>query len=298
MVANDLINLDLTDAKIRQQQGLNAPVLSSNQAGWRGLDFAYHHQPAHEIPVHSHPQQVIAICMKPYAVRFKRAEGWETEYYNCGDAVILPAEQMSPLAQCDQDVEYINLFLDPTILARMIDQWVDGKDAELVPQLKVHDPLIHQIALALKTELEWGSVDSGLYADSMAAALSSHLLWRYSTQRFRIQAHTGGLPNPLLQQAIAYIHDHLDQDIRLADIAAMVHLSPHYFSSLFKQSVGLAPHQYVTQCRLERAKQLLTKPELSITEILGQIGFKSQSHFTRCFRQYTSTTPKAYRDSL
>jgi AraC family transcriptional regulator len=101
-----------------------------------------------------------------------------------------------------------------------------------------------------------------------------------------------------LREAIAYINDHLDRNLSLAELAALVQMSPYYFASLFKQSTGLAPHQYITKCRIERAKQLLKKRELTIMEICQQVGFQSQSHFTRVFRKHTATTPKAYRQLL
>ncbi|MBD1864012.1 MULTISPECIES: AraC family transcriptional regulator [Trichocoleus] len=164
-----------------------------------------------------------------------------------------------------------------------------------MPQHKIRDPLIQQIGLTLKTELESSGTDSRLYADAMATALSAHLFQRYSTQRSLLREYTGGLPPHKLNQAITYIHDHLDQDLRLVEIAAIVQMSPHYFATLFKQSTGLAPHQFVTQCRIERAKWLLAKQELTILEILLQLGFKSQSHFTRVFQEQTGLTPTAYR---
>jgi AraC-like DNA-binding protein len=83
-----------------------------------------------------------------------------------------------------------------------------------------------------------------------------------------------------------------------AELAVLVQMSPYYFASLFKQSTGLAPHQYITKCRIERAKQLLKKRELTIMEICQQVGFQSQSHFTRVFRKHTATTPKTYRQLL
>ncbi len=292
------MSLDLTDEEIWQQRGLNVPLLSSDRASWQGLQFAYHRQPPHEIPIHRHAHHVIAVCLQPYVVQFECEGRWQTEVYTCGDAVIFPAEQESPLARCEQTVEYLNLFLEPAVLSQVASELTDGQNVELPSHWNVHDPFIYQLSLALKTELEWGGCDSGFYADSMATALSAHLIRRYSRQRSPIESYRDGLPPHLLRQAIAYIQEHLDQDLRLADIAAAVHLSSHYFASLVKQSVGLAPHQYVTQCRMERAKQLLAKPELTITEILGRIGLKSQSHFTRLFRQYTSVTPKAYRDRL
>ncbi len=132
----------------------------------------------------------------------------------------------------------------------------------------------------------------------MATALSAHLLRRYSTKQLVIRDYRGGLPKYKLRGAIAYINDHLDQNLSLAELAATVQMSPYYFASLFKQSIGLAPHQYVTQCRIERAKQLLKTRELTIIEICQQVGFQSQSHFTRVFRKYTATTPKVYRELL
>jgi AraC family transcriptional regulator len=59
--------------------------------------------------------------------------------------------------------------------------------------------------------------------------------------------------------------------------------------------MGISPHQYLLQQRVERAKQLLKQRNLSIVDIAFQCGFNSQSHFTRCFRKWTGITPKAYQ---
>lgn len=81
-------------------------------------------------------------------------------------------------------------------------------------------------------------------------------------------------------------------------MAAIVQMSPYYFTTLFKQSMGVTAYQYVTQCRIERAKQLLKQPELTIVEVCDQVAFHSQSHFTKVFRQQNTVTPKAYHNSL
>lgn len=154
------------------------------------------------------------------------------------------------------------------------------------------------MGLALKAELEAGDANSRLYAESMATALSAHLLRRYCSAAPEIRDYRGELPKYKLKQVIAYINDRLEQKLTLAEISNAVQMSPHYFASLFKQSTGLTPHQYVMKCRIETAKQLLLKQELTLIEICQQVGFESQSHFTRVFRQHTRTTPKAYRNSL
>jgi AraC family transcriptional regulator len=154
------------------------------------------------------------------------------------------------------------------------------------------------MGLALKAELEAGGADTRLYAESMATALSVHLLRRYSSRQPEIRDYPGGLPKYKLREAIAYIQEHLDQNLTLAELSSAVQMSSHYFASLFKQSTGLTPHQYVTKCRIEKAKQLLLQRELTIVEICQEVGFQNQSHFTRVFRQHTMTTPKVYRDTL
>jgi AraC family transcriptional regulator len=70
-----------------------------------------------------------------------------------------------------------------------------------------------------------------------------------------------------LRQAVNYINEHSDQNLTLAEIAAAVRMSPNYFASLFKQSTGLTPHQYVMKCRIEKAKQLLHHQQLTLVEI-------------------------------
>ena len=292
------LTIDLTQERVWKLFALNSPILSSYKAGWKGIHFAYHRQPAHEIPDCRFAHHILTICVGQFEIKLKRDGRWQKEYYTCGDIGFFPASQQGPIAQCDREVEFINLYLEPKTFARVACESVDADRVELVPQFNIRDPLIQQIGLELKTELEFGAADSRLYAESMATALSAHLLQRYSVKKLILRDYTGGLPKHKLREAIAYINDHLDLDLMLADMATLIGMSPHYFATLFKQSTGLAPHQYVTQCRIEKAKLLLTRQDLTIGEILQQVGFKSQSHFTRVFRKYTGTTPRGYRNAL
>ena len=73
-----------------------------------------------------------------------------------------------------------------------------------------------------------------------------------------IKEYRGGLPPYQLKIVIEYIQEHLDRSLSLDILAGLVKISPHYFASLFKQSTGKPPHKYVTQCRLEKAKNAIT----------------------------------------
>jgi len=265
--------------------------LTSQKAGWDGIDLIYENEPAGEMPETYSARHLIVLCLGDFQAEYSIDGSWQRQNYNNGDIIIFPAGSASPKTQIDREVGLIELFIAPKNLVS------NGKEIAIAPQLKLRDPLIEQIALALKTELELGGADSRLYAESMTTALSAHLLRRYATRKQEIKTYSGGLPKYKLNTVISYINEYLDRNLSFSELAALVKISPHYFSSLFKQSTGLTPYQYVTKCRIEKAKQLLVKTDIAIAEIALQVGFQNQSHFTRVFRKLTNITPKAYRNN-
>jgi AraC family transcriptional regulator len=94
--------------------------------------------------------------------------------------------------------------------------------------------------------------------------------------------------------AIAYINTNLGEELSLKQLAAVANMSQFYFARQFKQAKGIPPNQYVSNRRMEQAKQLLARRELKVTEVAEQVGIQSQSHFNKVFREYTGVTPKAY----
>ncbi len=273
-------------------------LLSSENAGWKGMQLIYENEPAGEMPETVLDQHMLVICQGEVRVSYKLDGYWQTQDYTEGDLLLSPVGTVFPRVQTDREVGLIELFLEPETFNKVAWEKAYTTNIELQPNFKLRDPLIQQMGLALKAELAIGGSDSKLYAESMAAALSVHLLQRYSSLKKEIKTYPGGLPKACLKEAIAYIHDHLDQNISLTEMAAAVQMSSHYFASLFKESTGIPPHQYLTKCRIDKAKQLLANQQLTIIQVCHQVGFQNQSHFTRVFRQYTKTTPKVYRNSL
>jgi AraC family transcriptional regulator len=108
----------------------------------------------------------------------------------------------------------------------------------------------------------------------------------------------GGLPRPRLGRVLEYIQANLDQGIHIDELAGAAGLSLFHFAKLFKRSTGSSPHQYVLERRLERAKELLRKTGLSLSEIALQAGFADQSHLTNVFRRFIGVTPSQFRTLL
>jgi len=95
-----------------------------------------------------------------------------------------------------------------------------------------------------------------------------------------------------------YIRTHLATDIEVAELAGLVRLSPHYFSLLFRQAVGVPPHRYILLERISEAQRLLAAGGMTLAELATHLGFSDQSHFSRAFRKVTGTTPGSYQPDL
>jgi AraC-like DNA-binding protein len=108
-------------------------------------------------------------------------------------------------------------------------------------------------------------------------------------------ANRGGLSPVRTQRICEYINSNLDQNIRLEALAEIAGLSTHHFARAFKQTVGMPPHGYVLQRRIERAQHMLVSTQLPLSEIALSAGFSDQSHLARHFRRMTGLSPSLVR---
>lgn len=98
-----------------------------------------------------------------------------------------------------------------------------------------------------------------------------------------------------IDTAIKYMHHHYNEDLSLTRIADHVSLHPVYFSRIFKEATGYAPHEYLLRIRMQQAKQMLADTNLTIEQIAEQCGFSSSTHFIRAFKKRTLVTPMMFR---
>jgi AraC-like DNA-binding protein len=133
------------------------------------------------------------------------------------------------------------------------------------------------------------------------SAGSAVLMWAATVEAFSsgwavpVRGDIGTLPLGRLRRVTEYIQQNLDKDLRLAELAALVYMSPYHFARLFKCSTGVPPHRFVVRQRIARASAFLATPELSIARISRMVGFRTPSHFTTVFRRVTGSTPRGYR---
>lgn len=98
-----------------------------------------------------------------------------------------------------------------------------------------------------------------------------------------------------VSRSMEYMKENYMKSLPLEEAAAVAHLSPSYFHSVFKDIVGMTPCGYLTQLRVREAQKMLINSKKSLCEIALDSGFSSQAYFCSVFRRLTGVTPQKYR---
>ncbi|MEM9906271.1 MAG: AraC family transcriptional regulator [Cyanobacteria bacterium P01_D01_bin.44] len=286
--------IDFTQDREVVQVLPSGALLSSQPGQWSGVHLSYYHHPAHEIPAITSQHHLVLVHLEAST----QVEQWlgtqyQKNHFRAGSVLVVPAHTPHH-ANWDAENRYLILSIEPRAFLHAARSAGDSNTVELIPHFTDTDPLVHGIGLSLKAELESGNLGGRLYADTLCTTLFVHLLRHYTVETTIVPAQAGGLPRYQLRQVIEYVDAHLDQDLTLAELAAIAQLSSNYFTHLFKQSTGLTPHQYVIQQRVEQAKHLLREGKLAIADIAIEVGFAHQSHLNRHFKRWVGVTPKAF----
>jgi AraC family transcriptional regulator len=136
------------------------------------------------------------------------------------------------------------------------------------------------------------------YGEALSVLLGHELIRLNNGAAPPNAVNRGGLSGWQQRQVADFIEAHLANDVRLAEMAELVDLSPFHFARAFKQSFGAPPHRYHVGRRIERAKTLLAQPDRTITEVALAVGFAETSSFSAAFRKVTGSAPSDYRRGL
>jgi AraC-like DNA-binding protein len=98
-------------------------------------------------------------------------------------------------------------------------------------------------------------------------------------------------PSPSMSHLLAYIFDHLGEDLSIDRLSRMMHFNPRYFIKLFKQETGCSPHNYINSLRMYQAERLI-RDGTPVNRVAEMVGFSNSSSFSRAFRTYWGTQPR------
>lgn len=216
-----------------------------------------------------------------------------------GTSWLVPVGTQETQIELAGSMECLHLFLPPSLIEQsaLADYDIDPDNVRLAYVGGASDPTLMQIGFALCGLLDRDVQPTDrLFAEGMRAALAAHLLGNYTIDRWHPPARAPSLDPKRLKRVLDFIEARLASDISLDDVAAEACLSPFHFSRLFRDATGLTPHRYVTDRRIQAARDKLALNHSSLVEIAFDTGFGSQANFIRVFRKATGLTPGQYRE--
>ena len=128
--------------------------------------------------------------------------------------------------------------------------------------------------------------------------VSAHAFKYYEKEIRTLHSKPASNNNANVEEMAKYIQNNYKKNLTLDEIASYVYLSTSYASRVFKKVKGISIVEYISQVRIEKAKQLLENPHYQIEEIAENVGYTDAGYFTKVFRKHEGVTPSQYRQSV
>ncbi len=216
-----------------------------------------------------------------------------------GTIWLVPAgRQAEEISVSSPELKVLHLFLPHSTFAHLSNEYSlpHYPGQELRYSSVVSDGVIEQIGMSVLSEIIRPSSARRMMIETSSMFLAARLLQTYAETEVAARSSSRqGLDPVRLKRVLGFIEDHRFEDITVADLADVACLSIFHFTRAFAAAMGLPPHSYVSERRLEAAKALIAGGRASLTEIALSCQFSSQSSFTRAFRRKMGMTPTEYR---
>ena len=204
-----------------------------------------------------------------------------------------------PLTSLNTPFDTFRFYLSNRCLDDMAyDQGFSCPGGLQAPVFGHHDPVLLGLAHAVAAAMSRGNAETGLFKDYVALAFHAHVVKEYGGRliaRARPRPR-GGLSPWQLRRAYELIETTLRGNPSISQLAIECEVSESHFARAFRESTGLAPHQWLLKRRVARARELLCRAELTLAEIASACGFFDQSHFTRVFTRHEGQSPGVWRN--
>lgn len=194
-------------------------------------------------------------------------------------------------------VDCLAFYVPRAVFGRMADE-MGGRRVDtlrVTPGCAIQDPIVWHLGETVLQTLDDPGRANPLMIDHVGMALVAHLAETYGSGGPVAAVVRGGLSPAQLRKAKDRLMADLSARVGLDELARACGLSRSYFAHAFKATTGVAPHQWLTRRRIERAKELLLKSSKSVEEVALECGFVDQSHFTRAFSRIAGMTPGRWR---
>lgn len=168
-------------------------------------------------------------------------------------------------------------------------------DALRCPALVIIDPVITRLTGCLLPYLAGEEYFFALFVDHVLLALQAHVLGKYGEMNIPLRDRSEALAPWQIHRAKEFMTSRISSSVSLAELAGECQLSISHFARAFKGSIGVAPHRWLVQQKMERAKQLLESTSLTITAVAQECGFSHRVPFSMAFQRTIGINPGEWR---
>lgn len=286
-------------------EGIQAVLGGSRRISraWPGLRVEYAWLPPFEGCALTKPNRIEVVFSSHTGVVMQQASQTYDISVVPGAMFVVGAEPTTLLRVANYS-DTLEMYPDLPLLTEAA-QWANSRDFELEPTLRAsrsasfcRDAVVLGIAHTLRRVCMGKLGLSDIEASSLLHLLMQRILTlQYGLAPAPGRSGGGRLSSTLISRVGDYIEDNLTRRITLDDLARQCRLSPFHFARCFRQTTGLAPHQYVTGRRIEYCKRLLMTTALPVQDIAWTAGFENLSHFRRQFAAQIGVLPGALRQA-
>lgn len=206
-----------------------------------------------------------------------------------GAAWVCPANEPVSV-RLNSDFRYARVSIDPLYFDRLAGQ-PDGSQIELQRTYGIAESQIGHIVGALVAESDAGNPGGLAFVEALSTGLSHQLVLHAGVRKPSLPRLRGGLSAAAKRRALELMDANPDSSLSVQFLATEVGLSPAHFARAFKETMGLAPHQYILHLRLERSRRMLDSEDATLSDVAQRAGFADQAHFTRFFKREYGVTP-------
>jgi AraC-like DNA-binding protein len=208
-----------------------------------------------------------------------------------GIAIIQPGEVHACNPQADTGWTYRMFYVNPYWMCKIADEITSRRsDIPSFSAPVIQNSTFFHALTHLHSLLE--SPTCQLEKESSVYTIFTQLIAHYGDRTPK--SRTRDKEPHTVKIALEYLADNVAQNISLEELSALTGLSAYHFLRVFRNTVGLPPHAYQTQLRINLAKRLLVEGE-EIVQVAYDTGFADQSHFSNKFKSVVGATPRQYK---
>jgi AraC family transcriptional regulator len=280
-------------------RGRTSRLASSLRLGWRGFGVEHHLVPRgakEETLTGLHVVSIAAGGRPSYGQRMNRRgrlEGYSKtpQSFTVSFGGVLPA--IAPAT----DTELIVCAFEPEFVRAVAEENDTHPPNDTAVLEGIQDPPVWNLGNLFLAEARSGGLSGKLYVDYLAHALVLRLLSLWKMQRM-LPFREASLPTLSLRRVMERMQADPSANWDLATLAGESGFSRNHFIRMFRKSIGLTPHRYLLQLRVEKAKSMLKQRRQHLIDIAASCGFANEAHLSRTFRALLGVNPSEYRRNV